>query len=301
MQLSGPINIMGDNMTQGLLTRRQILGIAATICGGALLPWGTALAEPGAEPPVLMEGEPEETLIYRIKLWWMDNVAQVRLQFGPRSDSGTYEAIMEGESRTGFLPWLAGHPKYLYRSVMEDSGQSGRFRVKEFLRKLVRRGENRQVVEVIDYDRRLRVRQDWKGGQVRKVRRYPVPDGRPLDDFLTAFYNLRRGAYGEVRPGSSFVLDSIPDKEKPIKVTIKVATEAEEEKMGMDPAEGYLVSISSDSKDLESAVGGGIQVLFTREMVPKLIKLSSVLGGGDAWAFLESRAGSLNLLPGKRI
>jgi hypothetical protein len=110
------------------------------------------------------------------------------------------------------------------------------------------------------------------------VSHFSIPEGVYLDDFLTTFYNLRLQAYGPVKPGAKFEIDTT-SKRGQAKIYIQI------EKQEPD----NLVALVSTDEKLMGSKRGQIRMVMGPDLVPKEVTVVSVFGLGDAVGQLVSR------------
>ena len=229
-----------------------------------------------------------ERLTYQVAFLWFSDAGAVRISFRQEENSSIYVGTIETEAR-GFIARLAGNPKFFYRSRMELLPGKNRFRCLESVERQESGGVGRHLKETLDYQKGLRVRTWGKDGQPAKSREFPIPPGTLLDDFLTAFYNFRLQAYGKVRKGAQFDVDTM-DKNGTSQIHIKVTEEE-----GERPDE--LTVLVTGDQAMFGSKKTKIRMAIANDLVPRTVAVVSVLGLGDAVGKLTKREGSNPPLP----
>lgn len=231
---------------------------------------------------------PGERLNYQVGFLWFSDAGSVRISLRREENSLVYTGTIETEAK-GFIARLAGNPKFFYQSRMELVSEKKRFRCLEYMEKQESGGVGRHLKETLDYQKGLRVRTWGKSGQPAKSREFPISPGTFLDDFLTAFYNFRLQAYGQVRKGAQFEVDTMA-KTGTSKIHIKVADEDGEK------SDELIVLVTSE-QSMFGSKKGKIKMAIARDLVPRTVAVVSVLGLGDAVGKLTKREGSNAPLP----
>lgn len=219
--------------------------------------------------------EHQETLQFTVKFLIFPEVGTVWITFSRQG--AFYLATIRTEPK-GPLPALLGNPSFFYQTRMEVVAGGKRLRALQFVQVQERRGTVRKVVNTLDYQTRSRERRFTKTGQPPKVRRFSIPEGVYLDDFLTTFYNLRLQAYGPVRPGARFEIDTM-SKRGQAKIYIEIKEQEPDS----------LVVLVSTNQKLLGSKGGQIRMVLGPDLVPKEVTVVSVFGLGDAVGQLVSR------------
>lgn len=177
--------------------------ISASLCLilCCLLPAVSAASGAAVVHPV--ESLVGEKLSYDISFLWFRQLAEgtIRLERGERP--GTYLAIMEARTR-GFAAFVTSNRIEKYQTLMEI-GPSGRLRPIEHSSHTFK-GKGKEQKE-----KKTSYRFDYQAGQVNytKVKHQRVDteeqfplDSTPVYDILSAFYNLRLGAFGALENGA---------------------------------------------------------------------------------------------------
>ena len=251
------------------ITRRTALKYLTALGGALLLPTPRVKGQP---LPTLLG----ESLTYKVSFLFWEEVGTVTFSFKRDGDGPFYLAQVNAQTK-GFIARLAGNPRFWYQSHMEMTPW-GRLRTVEFIRIQERNGIKKETRESFDYREGVMVRRDFRDDRPYKVRRYPIPPGAAIDDFVTAFYNFRLQAYGQVRPGTSFEVATVPRKGERSKIFIKV------EEQG-----GDLLALVNTDQEIFGTRGSPIKLLLNRQLIPTMVTVTSVLGLGDAVGRLKDR------------
>jgi len=169
-----------------------------------------------------------EELLYEIGVWLFKRVAVGRLSFKETGEKGQYMAILQAET-LGVLGWVARYRVDTYRSMMEEVEEGRRLRSLSFEEDVKIGSKLRKRIHFFDYQRRkwIKVRRRKNGAMVKTEE--DIPLGMVYDDFITASYNFRYGAYGEIERGKKYTVATFPKKGSSSYEVI-VAGKEEEEK-----------------------------------------------------------------------
>lgn len=152
-----------------------------------------------------------EDLLYEIGVWPFDRVALGRLGFKEMGQTGQYRAILQAETQ-GVLGWAARYRVDTYCSIMEEVEEGTRFRSLSFEEDVKIGSKLRKRIHFFDYQRSkwIKVRRRKNGTMVKTEE--DIPPGMVYDDFITASYNFRYGAYGEIERGKKYTVATFPKK-----------------------------------------------------------------------------------------
>ncbi len=232
----------------------------------------------------------EEVLVYDISFLIFRNAAVATLTMKYLPERRLYEGVVSAQTR-GFIRFVSLSRRDTYRSLMRLSPR-GRLIPVEF-RKEVRIGSSRKTsTTVLDYDAGV---MRWKSteadGDEAEVKSHPIPAGVIYEDFISAFFNLRRGVYGPVKPGKEFRILSIPTrkwfKERQKKLqyfTVKVGERRIDEN-GIPSLEVALTV----PKELFGQKVGDLQFHIGEDNVPLRIVVRKAVLFGDMKGKLRSR------------
>jgi len=169
-----------------------------------------------------------EELVYEIGVWLFKRVALGKLTFEELGKKSHYMATLQSET-LGVLGWLARYRVDTYRSTMIEVDGGKRLRSLSFEEDVKVGSKVRKRTHLFDYQNRkwinLRQRKD---GSIQK-KEEEIPPGLVYDDFLTASYNFRYGAYGEIERGKKYTVPTFP-KGGFSSYEVTVAEKGEEEK-----------------------------------------------------------------------
>jgi len=152
-----------------------------------------------------------EELLYEIGVWPFERVALGRLGFKEMGQKGQYRAILQAETQ-GVLGWAARYRVDTYCSIMEEVEEGTRLRSLSFEEDVKIGSKLRKRIHSFDYQRRkwIKVRRRKNGTMVKTEE--DIPLGMVYDDFITASYNFRYGAYGEIERGKKYTVATFPKK-----------------------------------------------------------------------------------------
>jgi hypothetical protein len=120
-----------------------------------------------------------------------------------------------------------------------------------------------------------------------------IPRGVVYDDFLTAFYNFRRGVYGKIQRGKRYRVRTIPKKGVST-IDVEIATREEELRRrhgeGNKGPKEYYVTLFLD-KEITRSRTGRVKGWVSKNLVPIEGTIEDVVLFGDVHGVLigESR------------
>lgn len=226
-----------------------------------------------------------EELTYRLSFMIFDDAATGKVSISKGDVEGEYIITLFAET-SGFIGWLLKHRKDVYTAVVYEVDNGKRFRTKSFKKDVIVGKKRKTSTEIVDYDRMVI---DWEKYRIgyrkskknrKKTGVTAIPEGKILDCPLTAFFNLRFGAYGEFHEGAHFKIDTLPKKGY-TEILIDVFQNAEKDKRGYgDMPDTTLARINLD-KELFGSLSGIVDVLFDKELIPVRSVAKDLLLMGD--------------------
>jgi hypothetical protein len=152
-----------------------------------------------------------EELVYEIGFWFFRRVALGRLSFKEIKEKGQYLATLQAET-LGIFRWLSHYRSDLYSSTVEEIEGGRRLRPLEFEEKVTIGNQVEKRVTQFDYVQRKWITVYWgKDGTIQRAEE-EFPSGKVYDDFLTASYNFRYGAYGPIEKGKTYSVPAFSRK-----------------------------------------------------------------------------------------
>jgi hypothetical protein len=204
--------------------RRLILGLLLTLILGIL--GQTRFSSPleaGATSGTLLED-----LHYQVDvLVWKDAV-RGRLTLKSLG-SGRYQAEISGQAQ-GLLGLLSGQRRDSYRTEMVCS--QGKLLPVTYREESRRRGKYSLKEYRFHYDQGRVEMWQWKEAQRVMVRKWQAPLKEPIYDPLSAFYNLRLGAWGPLREGDTVKVAGIPYPQ-PEEIEVRMGPKTQEGRQAM--------------------------------------------------------------------
>ena len=223
-----------------------------------------------------------EELQYEIGLWLFKKVAVGKISFAEMGEKGRYLATLQGET-LGVLGFVARYRVDTYRSIMEEIDGGRRLRSLSFEEDVKIGSKLRRRTHLLDYQKRrwIRIRQREDGSKTREETE--IPPGMIYDDFVTATYNFRYGAYGEIERGRTYKVATFPKKEA-TSYEVRVASKEEEEKKRKSEKskEGneFFLKLFLDA-ELTHSKEGRIEGWLSKELYPVEGKIKDVIFFGD--------------------
>jgi len=228
-------------------------------------PGDCAGAQPDGSIADLFTGE---TLKYEVGFWLIDPVGGGVADFQSLGH-GRYRVYHVGKAE-GFVGWLTGYRREIYRSTMTTINNGKRLIPLKFEEYSVIGEWYRNKTTTYDYPGRKVVIEVEKEGKPMKREEMEIPMGVLYDDPVTAFYNLRFGVYGKVEPGKEFILRTIPSKGHEI-IRIQVATKEEAERARaaekVKAGKDLLIRILLD-REMWGRKKGELEIWFNRDLLP---------------------------------
>ncbi|MCP4231281.1 MAG: DUF3108 domain-containing protein, partial [bacterium] len=137
-----------------------------------------------------------EEYTYTIGFWILNDVAEGTIKL-TRDAEGQYVATLSAHT-TGAIGRLFRKRKDSYTTRLKIINDGNRF-ITGRLEKNVRIGKKtRRSVQELNYETGKLNWTTYKKGKVRYTGEMDIPPGEKYDGPLTAFYNLRHGAYGPI-------------------------------------------------------------------------------------------------------
>jgi len=223
-----------------------------------------------------------EELQYEIGLWLFKKVAVGKISFAEMGEKGRYLATLQGET-LGVLGFVARYRIDTYRSIMEEIDGGRRLRSVSFEEDVKIGSKVRRRTHLLDYQKRrwIRIRQREDGSKTREETE--IPPGMIYDDFVTATYNFRYGAYGEIERGRTYKVATFP-KKGATSYEVRVASKEEEEKKRKSEKskEGkeFFLKLFLDA-ELTHSKEGLIEGWLSKELYPVEGKIKDVIFFGD--------------------
>jgi hypothetical protein len=228
-----------------------------------------------------------EDYLYSIDFLFFANLAEGRLRFAETDRRGVYLAELAGRT-LGFVSWLTGKRTQTYTSTMEIS-PDGSLRSMEYLARIdkLRWGKRQTRLERYRYDYALGKVFEEKilDGVPLTLEVLEIPEGMHPVDMLTAFYNLRSGAYGTPAPGTHLLIPTCSGgKFTEIEVEVLAAVDPLLQKYF--PENGLLVKVNLDP-DIFDTKDGNLYVWFDEGGIPRRGILKNFAGIGDVRGHLS--------------
>jgi hypothetical protein len=223
-----------------------------------------------------------EELQYEIGLWLFKKVAVGKISFEEMGEKGRYLATLQGET-LGVLGFVARYRVDTYRSIMEEIDGGRRLRSISFEEDVKIGSKVRRRTHFLDYQKRkwTRIRQRNDGSETREETE--IPPGMVYDDFVTATYNFRYGAYGKIERGKTYKVATFP-KKGATSYEVRVASKEEEEKKRKSEKskedKEFFLKLFLDA-ELTHSQEGLIEGWLSKELYPVEGKIKNVIFFGD--------------------
>lgn len=241
-----------------------------------------------------------ETLSYDISFLWFDKAATATVSFYKKGDH--YESLLIAETK-GFVGWFTSYRKHVYRATFDIMENGKRLRSHKFEREVIIGSSKDRTIHHMDYTTLTRrwfhtktdsgvITADEKGSE-------EIPAGITYDDILTAFYNFRNSAYGKPVKGSTYKINTIPEKGvKEISVIIKSEKEEEEirAQLGREKGDELLLDVIVPKEIFKTKTG---ELLFwsSKHYIPLSTTVVEYIMLGDLHADFVKRTVEKSFVP----
>ena len=228
-----------------------------------------------------------EELRYQIGVLWFREAAIGRIFFEEDKGNRGYKAILEGKT-SGFIGWLTRYRRDIYTSYMEVADGGRRLRPLRFEEDVVIGDKIRKKITRFDYRTGKLLKRRRNRGGIFIQSEEKIPDGVVYDDFLTAFYNFRRGIYGKIERGKRYRVRTIPKKGVS---TIDVEIATREEEMRRRQGDGdkglreYYITVLLD-REITRSRTGRVEGWVSKNLVPIEGTIEDVVLFGDVHGIL---------------
>jgi hypothetical protein len=279
---------------KGVFSRRQFLrGVLGGLFSSVLFP-KTVRVMAGSILPRTVEEDRSiarffggEELVYEIGFWFFRRVALGRLSFREIEGKGQYLATLQAET-LGVFRWLSHYRSDMYSSTVEEIDGGRRLRPLEFEEKVTTGNQVEKRVTQCDYGRRKWMTVHWgKDGAIQRAEE-EFPSGKVYDDFLTASYNFRYGAYGPIEKGKTYSIPAFSRKGAN-RYEVRVAS-GDEDKVKRESQKGkdrreFFVRFRFEP-EITHSKEGLIEGWLSKELLPVEGKLKDVSIIGDVRGIL---------------
>ncbi len=176
----------------------------------------------------------------------------------------------------------------LLASLVQWESDKGRFMPLWHADQVARQGSWRRKVLVFDPGSRSYTEYKMRPDGSRK--KYFPPQGKLLDDPLSAFLNWRAGVYGPLKPGQAFIIDNLA-RQDPLSLRLQVASEQEARaKRPPSQAQDWTFLLRADlDKEVGQSVRGSLEGWLDDQWVVVFARATNVRFVGEAWARLSGR------------
>lgn len=228
-----------------------------------------------------------EELRYQLGVLWFREAATGRIVFEEEKGNRGYKAILEGKT-SGFIGWLTRYRRDIYTSYMEVADGGRRLRPLRFEEDVVIGDKIRKKITRFDYreGKLLKRRRNRRGIFIQSEEK--IPEGVVYDDFLTAFYNFRRGIYGKIERGKRYRVRTIPKKGAST-LDVEIATREEEMRRrqgnGGKGLREYYITVLLD-REITKSRTGKVEGWASKNLVPIEGTIADVVLFGDVHGIL---------------
>ncbi len=276
---------------RGRLRRRaRALLLLAALLGAAASPADSA-------SPRLPRNE---DFTYTVHFLWFTNAAKAKLLIR-RVGKARYRAELMAET-TGFVGLLTQYRKNHYVSEMEYSPEKGRLLSRRYTKTVSLGSDITRSITVIDREKGEIRWTTTENGKVKDEGSEPIPEGIIYEDLLSAFFNLRIGAFGPLTRGRKLTITTLPayqstdegvedyKKEFVRNFDIRIADAATERayrKRYEQNQENGLLALVKVPKELFGQKTGEIRVWLDAGLIPVAATVEDAILFGDVHGYLQ--------------
>ncbi len=206
-----------------------------------------------------------ETMDYDIGFWLFNpfGIGRAILQ---NAGNGEYFFSHEAEAQ-GFIGVITGYRKEIHRSLMAATADGKKFIPLTYEQETVVGDWFRKRKTVYDYASRKMILTTEISGEQPSHTEMEMPKGKLYDNPVTAFYNFRFGAYGNVEPGREIYVPLSPKPRDLIHLVVATAEEAERRRLAEPDKKGkdIFLTVRLDKHIIGSRE---VQVWLNKDLVP---------------------------------
>jgi hypothetical protein len=237
---------------------------------------------------------PDENFQYQLRFLWFKRVADAGLRIQHLS-GGRYRAELRAETK-GLLGFLTANQKNVYVSEMTFAPGKRHLVTRRFIKDVTSGGDVSRSVTDIDYEKGEYRWVATENGEIKDQGSKPIPKGVIFEDLLSAFFNLRIGAFGPLERGRRITVTSLPfyqasedgeteyQKETIRTFEIRIADAFTEQKyrreFGRTGEKGLLVFVQVP-RALFGQKSGEVLIWFDPTLLPVSARVEDVLFFGD--------------------
>ncbi len=229
-----------------------------------------------------------EQLLFDISFMVFENAATADVRFF--EEKGRYYSILKAETK-GFVGFVTSHRKHYYKASFDISKDGRRVLTRKFEREVINGNDIEKTTHYLDYKNRKHFWFKYNNNELTEQQTEVIPEGKFYDDILASFYNFRNGAYGPLKKGNRYKIDTIPDKSMK-NISVHILPEKEQEKIrteqGRPKADEYLLNVVIPKEIFKTDTG---ELLFwgSKHFIPLETKVLNYVLLGDLHVKLKKR------------
>lgn len=194
-----------------------------------------------------------EKLHYTVDALFFKDAGRATISLSPAAP-GEFVGVIEGET-SGVISWFTAYRRDKYQTRMQLQG--GRLVPLTYSEESWRRGRHHYKEYRFDYQKhRLELWQRQENGELEL--KWETELTEPLYDPISAFYNFRLGALGDLKGGETIIVSGIPYPE-PEEIVVRI---------GLKAAEGQKVTVAIRNRAFENE-SGLVHLVFDADLVPQ--------------------------------
>ena len=224
---------------------------------------------------------------YGIDFLFFTRLAEGELRLVATKEANVLRAELIGRT-LGIASWLAGERTQSYRSlmrIMPDGSLESIEHESEITKKRWGKWHYQSKIRRFDYQRGTITETRLKQGAISSTKQLDIPGGKHPVDMLTAFYNLRTGAYGPLQRGTQILIPTYSGKGF-IDFEVNVLSREEQAAQDYFPDHGLLIQVNVDPEIFDTN-SGSLYVWFDEVGVPGRGIVEDMIGLGDVRGYLD--------------
>lgn len=228
-----------------------------------------------------------EDYSYGIDFLFFTRLAEGELRLIATAEPDVLHAELIGRT-LGIASWLTGDRTQTYRSLMRLMPDGSLVSIEyesEIRKKRWGRMKTWGKIRRFDYDRGKITETRLKSGAVSSTKEFDIPEGKRPVDILTAFYNLRTGAYGPLQRGAKIMIPTFSGKGF-VDFEVNVLSVEEQASQDFFPDHGLLIQVTVDPEIFDTK-SGSLYVWFDQAGVPERGIIEDLIGMGDVRGYLD--------------
>ncbi len=234
-----------------------------------------------------------EKLVYDVNFLWTIRAAEVVVTFRQGLGEeivGTLEAKAKG-----VVGWATNMRRQVFKSRLVVRVFDGKKRLlsTNFSHLSENTKRVKKTLHRFNYEKRRRYYRKYINGKLKKKRTKKIPSHvKYYEDFVGLAYNVRAGVYGDMPPGKTIKIHTVPYKgidEYTLRIATKKEMKEEKKWIGRHPDAKYMGIVKIHQKIFGLKTGEG-KVLADKGFLPIAGKVKDAVSFGDVSTKLAKRS-----------